>query len=157
MTPTKLAFREATSKDLPVIIKMLASDPLGAKREHVSEPLREGYLTAFNAIDADPNNELVVACSAEQVIGVLQLTFVPYLTYEGSWRALVEGVRVAEAYRSQGVGRQLFEWAIARAKARGCRVVQLTTDKARPEALHFYEKMGFRASHKGMKLHLFAD
>ncbi len=84
----------------------------------------------------------------------MQLTFIPYLTHKGSWRGLIEGVRVAQEYCSQGIGRQLINWAIGRAKARGCRVVQLTTDKARPYALRFYERLGFRATHEGMKLYL---
>jgi GNAT superfamily N-acetyltransferase len=84
----------------------------------------------------------------------LQLTYIPQLTYQGGWRALIEGVRIARAERSQGLGRQMFEWAIGRARARGCHMVQLTTDKARPDALRFYQALGFVASHDGMKLHL---
>jgi GNAT superfamily N-acetyltransferase len=134
---------------------MLADDPLGATREAFSSPLPDCYPTAFDAIDRDPNNELVVAETADGiVIGVLQITFIPYLTYRGGWRALIEGVRVASGFRSGGVGRQMFDWAIQRAKDRGCRVVQLTSDKSRPDAIRFYEQLGFVASHEGMKLHL---
>lgn len=154
MTPDELTFRQATLTDLPVIVEMLANDPLGASREQFSHPLSEAYVSAFTAIDTDPNNELTVACVSGKVVGVLQLTFIPYLTYKGSWRGLIEGVRVAQDYRSQGVGHRLFEWAIERANARNCRILQLTTDKARPEAQHFYERLGFRATHEGMKLHL---
>ena len=117
-------------------------------------PLPASYLAAFAAIDADPNNELVVATREGRVVAVLQLTFIPYLTYQGAWRALIEGVRVASSERSGGVGTALFEWAIARARERGCVMLQLTTDKARPDALRFYEKLGFVASHHGMKLKL---
>jgi GNAT superfamily N-acetyltransferase len=85
---------------------------------------------------------------------MLQLTFIPYLTHQGSWRALIEGVRVHKDYRSHGIGKALFSWAIERARQRNCRMVQLTTDKARPEALRFYQQLGFQASHEGMKLHL---
>ena len=136
---------------------MLADDPLGAKRERFETPLPESYLHAFAEIDADANNELVVAClggDAGAVVGVLQLTFIPYLTHQGSRRALIEGVRVASSQRSAGFGTQLFEWAIARARERGCRMVQLTTDKSRPDAKRFYEALGFVASHEGMKLAL---
>jgi len=87
------------------------------------------------------------------VVGVLQLTFIPYLTYQGGWRALIEGVRVARGARSQGLGKALLEWAIARARERGCVMVQLTTDKSRPDAKRFYDGLGFVASHEGMKLH----
>jgi GNAT superfamily N-acetyltransferase len=134
---------------------MLADDPLGATREVFSSPLPDCYPAAFDAIDRDPNNELVVAETADGiVVGVFQITFIPYLTYRGGWRALIEGVRVASGFRSRGVGRQMFDWAIQRAKDRGCRVVQLTSDKSRPDAIHFYEQLGFVASHEGMKLHL---
>ncbi|MGE0802406.1 MAG: GNAT family N-acetyltransferase [Lautropia sp.] len=133
---------------------MLADDPLGAGRERFELPLPDGYRRAFAAIEADPNNELIVACAGAQPVGVLQLTFIPYLTYQGSWRALIEGVRVDAAWRSRGLGRRLFQWAIERARQRGCRLLQLTTDKRRPDALRFYRSLGFVASHEGMKLAL---
>lgn len=151
LTPT---FRRATRSDVPDIVRMLADDPLGSKREAYESPLPESYYSAFEAIDADPNNELVVACAGSRVIGVLQLTFIPYLTYRGSWRALIEGVRVDGSVRSRGIGQQLFEWAIERARQRGCHMVQLTSDKARPDAIRFYERLGFVASHEGLKLRL---
>ncbi|MGS0524115.1 GNAT family N-acetyltransferase [Zobellia nedashkovskayae] len=84
----------------------------------------------------------------------MQLSYITYLTYQGGIRAQIEAVRVHEDYRSKGIGQQLFEWAIQRAKQKGAHVVQLTTDKKRPDALKFYEKLGFTASHEGMKLHL---
>lgn len=132
---------------------MLANDPLGARREDFRDPLPSSYHDAFDAIDRDLNNELVVVERDGAVIGVLQLTFIPYLTYRGGWRALIEGVRVAADQRGGGVGRALFEWAIERARERGCHLVQLTSDKQRPDAIRFYESLGFRASHEGMKLH----
>jgi len=153
MTEAALSFRRARSDDVPAIVHLLADDPLGAKRERDESPLPPAYLQAFRAVDGDPNNELVVACQGERVVGVLQLTFIPYLTYQGGWRALIEGVRVASGVRSQGVGKALIEWAIARARERGCIMVQLTTDKARVDAKRFYEGLGFVASHEGMKLH----
>jgi GNAT superfamily N-acetyltransferase len=131
---------------------MLADDVLGATRERFETPLPASYLAAFAEIDADPNNELVVACLGDDVVGVLQLTFIPYLTHQGSRRVLIEGVRVARAHRGTGLGTRLFEWAIERARERGCRMVQLTTDKSRPDARRFYETLGFVASHEGMKL-----
>ena len=151
---TEVAFRRAIRADLPEIVRLLADDPLGSKRERYELPLPASYLAAFEAIESDPNNELVVACLGERVVGVLQLTFIPYLTYQGSWRALIEGVRVDSGARSAGIGKALFEWAIERARERGCHLVQLTTDKTRPGALRFYEALGFVASHEGMKLHL---
>lgn len=147
-------FRVAEPDDLPQLIEMLADDELGRTRESPGMPLGRGYLSAFEAIESDPNNELVVCESERQLIGMLQITFIPYLTYIGSWRALIEGVRVASTHRGEGIGSRLFEWAIERAKARSCLIVQLTTDKKRPDALRFYENLGFRASHEGMKLRL---
>jgi len=153
-TNPAVTFRRATRADVVPIVRLLADDPLGAKRERCEDPLPQAYFDAFDAIDADPNNELVVACLGEEVIGVLQLTIIPGMTYTGSSRVLIEGVRVAAGNRSLGLGRTLFEWAIARARERGCRLVQLTTDKTRPDAKRFYEALGFVASHEGMKLHL---
>ena len=116
------------------------------------KPLAKSYYDAFDQIDADPNNELIVAECDGKVVGVLQLTFIPYLTYQGSWRALIEGVRVHKDYRSKGIGKELFTWAIERAGTKPCKIVQLTSDKNRPEAIRFYESLGFKASHEGLKL-----
>ena len=149
-----IVFRNATRIDVPLLVEMLADDPLGLLRERDIDPLPESYLEAFEAIDADPNHELIVAEVDGDIAGFLQVSFLPYLTYQGGWRALIEGVRVDKKYRGEGVGRALFEHAIGRARAKNCHVVQLTTDKKRPEALAFYEKLGFKASHEGMKMHL---
>ncbi len=149
-----MIFRRACREDLDAIVGLLADDPLGAKRESHTSPLAESYYTAFEAIDRDPNNELVVVQVEEEIVGVLQLTFIPSITYRGSWRALIEGVRVASQMRSNGVGTRLFMWAIERARQRQCHLLQLTSDKARPDAIRFYERLGFVASHEGMKLHL---
>ncbi len=149
-----ISFRSATSHDLPAIVSMLADDELGAKREDPSLPVSGPYISAFEAIDTDPNNELIVAIRDEQVVGVLQITFIPYLTYQGGWRALIEGVRVSKQARSSGIGRRMLDWAISRSRERNCILVQLTTDKLRPDALLFYENLGFAASHEGMKLRL---
>jgi ribosomal protein S18 acetylase RimI-like enzyme len=149
-----LTFRRATSDDLTAIVTMLADDVLGASRERLENPLPQPYVAAFSEIDRDPNNELVVACMGDVVVGVLQLTFIPSLSHVGSRRALVDGVRVSSARRSSGIGTKLLEWAIARSRERGCRLVQLTTDKRRADAKRFYEALGFVASHDGMKLSL---
>jgi len=149
-----LQIRRAALDDLDAIVRLLANDPLGAQRERYQHPLPDSYRSAFLAIAADPNQELAVGCLDCQVVGVLQLSYLPNLTYQGAWRALIEGVRIATDVRSLGIGRQMFEWAIERARSRGCRMVQLTTDKSRPDALRFYLSMGFVASHEGMKLAL---
>lgn len=147
-------FRRAVRADLPDIVRLLADDPLGAKREEYTSPLPDSYYAAFDAIDADPNNELIVVELQDKIVGVLQITYIPYVTYRGSWRALIEGVRVDSSMRSTGIGRKLFSWAIERAARRGCHLVQLTSDKARPDAIRFYTSLGFVASHEGLKLHL---
>ncbi|MCC5803967.1 GNAT family N-acetyltransferase [Rossellomorea vietnamensis] len=150
----ELQFREATEKDVDRIVEMLADDVLGSKRERYEHPLPESYIQAFNAIDTDPNNELVVACQGEEVVGVQQITFTPYLTHQGGWRATIEGVRTSASVRGEGVGTKMIQWAIARAEERGCHLIQLTTDKQRPDALRFYERLDFKATHEGLKLKL---
>jgi len=126
--PASLRMRRAAADDLDTIVAMLANDPLGARRERYCHPLPEAYVRAFAAICADPNQYLAVCCDDERVLGVLQLTFLPYLTYQGGWRALIEGVCTLADARSRGIGRFMFEWAIDQARERGCHVVQLTTD-----------------------------
>ena len=150
-----MIFRTATQKDLPTIIKMIAQDKLGKLRENYQLPLPEKYIQAFKNIQSDPNQNLIVLeDDSQEVIGTLQLTFIQYLTYQGGIRAQIEAVRIKSDQRGKGIGEKMFIWAINRAKEKGAHVVQLTTDKKRPEALRFYEKLGFMASHEGMKLHL---
>ncbi|TDL32693.1 GNAT family N-acetyltransferase [Jeotgalibacillus sp. S-D1] len=151
---TDIKFRIATEQDLNRIVKMLADDPLGSKRELYEEPLPDGYIKAFNAISSDPNNELIVAYRENEVIGVQQITFTPYITHQGAWRATIEGVRTSSSERGKGIGKELIRFAIQRAKERGCHLVQLTTDKKREDALRFYEHLGFVASHEGLKMKL---
>lgn len=161
MNEPGLTFRTAVHGDLARIVQLLADDVLGGKREIFSDPLASGYERAFEAIVKDPNNELIVAVQAGTVVGVLQITFIPCLTYKGSWRALIEGVRVAAEVRSSGVGKRFLLWAIERAREHRCHLVQLTSDKSRQDAIRFYQSLGFKASHEGMKLQLapepFAD
>lgn len=149
-----IEIREATEKDLDSIVAMLADDPLGSMRESYEQPLPNSYREAFQAISSDPNNELIVACYENEVIGVQQITFTPYITYQGGWRATIEGVRTSSSVRSKGIGSELINWAIQRAKERGCHLIQLTTDKTREDALRFYERLGFTATHEGMKMKL---
>lgn len=152
-----LTFRLARRADVADVVRLLSGDVLGATRERYETPLPDSYLAAFDAIEADPNNELVVACLGESVVGTLQMTYIPNMTHQGGWRALIEGVQVDGKVRSRGIGQAMFEWAIARAGERGCCLVQLTTDKRRPDAKRFYERLGFVASHEGMKLFLKRD
>ncbi|MFT5193743.1 MAG: GNAT superfamily N-acetyltransferase [Cellvibrionaceae bacterium] len=151
-----LIFREAMAADLPHLINMLASDSLGKQREidSGSDQIDPAYLIAFEEINKDPNNKLVVVECDQKLAGILQITFIPYLTYVGSWRCLIEGVRVHEDFRGQGLGTRFFKWAIEQAREKDCKIVQLTSDKRRTDAIRFYEKLGFEATHEGFKLHL---
>lgn len=152
-----LSFREALEEDITALVELLADDGLGQQREDISKPLNEAYLLAFKQINADPNNELIVAEENQHIVGMLQLTFIPYLTHIGSWRCLIEGVRIHSKYRNTGLGTKLFSWAIERAKIKECKIVQLTSDKQRPNAIRFYESLGFKATHEGFKLKLHTD
>ncbi|MFK7770483.1 MAG: N-acetyltransferase family protein [Saprospiraceae bacterium] len=149
-----MTFRKATKNDLPKIIEMLSDDKLGKLREDFQEPLPPKYYQAFENINQDKNQELmVIENNDDEIIGTLQLSFIQYLTYQGGIRAQIEAVRIRKDQRGKGIGEQLFKWAITRSKERGAHLLQLTTDKKRPEAINFYKKLGFTDSHEGMKLH----
>jgi len=139
---------------IAAIVAMLADDPLGAAREDMSVPVAGVYRDAFRAIDSDPNQYLAVMTDDGTVVGTLQLTFIAGLSRRGALRGQIEAVRVAAGHRGCGLGQRLFEWAIAECRDRGCRTVQLTTDKSRADAHRFYDRLGFKASHIGYKLSL---
>lgn len=154
MMQNTLFFRSATRADLPAIVGLLQDDVLGRQREQAGDHLDAAYIRAFDAIAADPHQQLVVAELDGAVVGTLQLSFIPGMARGGAWRGQIEAVRIDAALRGSGAGQQMFEWAIAECRARGCQLVQLTTDKQRPDAHRFYEKLGFSASHIGYKLAL---
>lgn len=149
-----VSVRRALLADLPAIIALLADDILGQQREDAGSPPNPKYVEAFLAIDADPHQLLAVATLGNEIIGTLQLSFIPGLARMGAWRGQIEGVRIAKSHRGSGLGQQMFEWAIDQCRAKGCNLVQLATDKARPDAHRFYEKLGFVGSHIGYKLTL---
>jgi GNAT superfamily N-acetyltransferase len=149
-----MRFRKATRMDTPFIVQLIANDKLGQLREKFENPLPKKYYEAFDKIDADVNQELIVVENDKnEIVGTLQLSFIQNLTYQGGIRAQIEAVRVKENLRGEGIGQKMFEWAIQRAKERNAHLLQLTTDKLRPDAILFYEKLGFTASHEGMKIH----
>ena len=151
----ELMFRNATEADICNIVKMLADDEFGSKREDYKIPLPKSYYDAFQNIHQDKNQELIILENFNKdIIGTLQLTFIPYLTYRGGLRAQIEAVRIEKRFRGMGFGKKIFRWAIKRAKDKGAHLVQLTTDQKRPDAIEFYKALGFRDSHIGMKLHL---
>jgi GNAT superfamily N-acetyltransferase len=149
-----LTFRDAAPADVPAIVALYADDELGALRESPQQPLDEAYLRAFGEIDRDPRHRLIVVEQAGQIVGTLQLSFLPQLAHRGGERAQIEAVRVRADRRGTGLGTEMFQWAIAQARSRGCRLVQLTTNAARRDAHRFYERLGFEPSHVGMKLPL---
>jgi len=144
--------RRATSDDLPALVALLADDELGGSREAAAD--LTPYRRAFAAIDADPAHVLVAAVAGGEIVGTLQLSVVPGLARRGALRGQLEAVRVAAGFRGQGLGAALVGWAIDEARRQGCALVQLTTDKSRTGAHRFYERLGFRASHEGLKLEL---
>jgi GNAT superfamily N-acetyltransferase len=152
---TRVTLRRAAEPEVPAIVGLLAADQLGATRDGVRTPEDlAAYQRAFRAIDADPAHLLVVGEADGEVIATMQLSFLPGLARRGALRAQIEAVRVHDGHRGGGLGAAMFAWAIEEARRRGCALVQLTTDKSRPSAHRFYERLGFVASHEGMKLRL---
>lgn len=149
-----LLFRRATRADLPEIVRMLADDELGQQRERFESPLPEAYLQAFAEIDADKNHELTVAELNGEIVGTLHLMFLPSISYQGGLRAQVESVRVDEKYRGKGLGAKMMAYAIQRSKERGAHLMHLTSHASRTDAHRFYERLGFKKAHVGMKLNL---
>ncbi len=147
-------FRKATENDVSTIVEMIADDELGKKRENFQNSLPKEYRKAFAKINSDENQELIVVENENyEIIGTLQLSFIQYLTYQGGIRAQIEAVRIRKDKRGHGIGKMMFKWAINRAKERNAHLLQLTTDKKRPKAIKFYEDLGFKATHEGMKIH----
>jgi ribosomal protein S18 acetylase RimI-like enzyme len=148
---SSVTIRRARRDDVAIIVAMLADDPLGSGRERLDQPLPSSYFEAFEALDRDPNIQLVVAVQeGGSVVGCLQLCILPGLSSQGASRALIEDVRVASDRRSRGIGEQLVQWAVAQARAKGCKLVELLTHSSRVDAQRFYARLGFGASHVGM-------
>jgi len=147
-----MIFRKAVKEDVREIVRMLADDELGAARERYEEPLPEVYYEAFADMEAQRGNQILLAVEGDAVRGCLQLIIIPGLGRLGMRRAIIESVRVDRAYRGQGIGQVMIKEAIELARAENCQMVQLTTDKSRSDAHRFYERLGFTATHEGMKL-----
>ncbi|PWJ17495.1 GNAT family N-acetyltransferase [Jannaschia seohaensis] len=150
----ELRYRRATEADLSAIVALLADDVLGASRESASSGVDAPYRTAFAEIDADPNQFLCVVEDGGEIVGTLQLTFIPGLSRNGAKRGQIEAVRIARDRRGEKLGEAMFAWVIDECRARGCALIQLTTDKSRPDAHRFYDRLGFEPSHVGYKLKL---
>ncbi len=153
-----LSQRRASLDDLPRLLELYADDSLGSQREVLSTSISSSYLSAFRKIDADPNHYLMVVNfqkeenAREHLVATCHLTLLPSLTFHGTLRLQIESVRVHSSYRGKGIGTQMIQWAIDYGKIHGAQLVQLTTNKKRPEALRFYKRFGFQATHEGMKL-----
>ena len=145
--------REGRRDDIKRIVEMLADDALASGREKLDGDMA-AYHAAFDAIATDPNNTFYVWDKDGQVVGCLQLTFLPGMSYQGSWIAQVEGVRVDRSMRGEGIGEEIMKFVIAKSRERGCKYLQLMTNKRRTDAQRFYERLGFKMSHEGMKLKL---
>jgi GNAT superfamily N-acetyltransferase len=151
----EFVLRPATAADVPAIVGLIAADQLGVTRDGVGDEAdMAAYRQSFEAIDADPAHILLVAEARGQVVGTMQLSFLPGLARRGALRAQIEAVRVAEGTRGSGLGAAMMRWAIEEARRRGCALVQLTSDKSRTDAHRFYQRLGFVSSHEGMKLKL---
>ena len=149
-----LLFRDATRADLPAIVQLLWDDETARHREDPTEPLDPRYIAAFEAIHADPNQRLIAAELDGCIIGTMQLSFLPGLSFRGSWRGLIEAVRIASDLRGQRLGEAMILWAVDQCRARDCKLVQLASTATRTAAHRFYARLGFVQSHVGMKLHL---
>ena len=154
MTRPNIRFRLAKRADLPSIVRMLADDELGSQRERFEDPLPEAYYAAFEKVERDANHELIVAERNGEVVATLHLMFLPSISYQGGLRAQIESVRVDRPFQGQGIGSALVQWSMQRAKQRGAHLVQLTTHKSREDAHRFYERLGFKGTHVGMKRNL---
>jgi len=148
-----LTYRKAIIDDLSAIVNLLLEDDLGQTRESEKPELNQNYVDAFHKIDTDPNQYLMVVENDEEIVATCHLTIMPSLTFTGSTRMQIEAVRVAEKYRGKKIGESMINTAITYAKAKEVKILQLTTNKKRPRAKTFYEKIGFEASHEGMKLY----
>jgi ribosomal protein S18 acetylase RimI-like enzyme len=150
---SQVTIRPAKRDDVGAIVGMLADDPLGSARERIEQPLLESYFKAFEALDRDPNIQLVVAQDGEgAVVGCLQLCILPGLSSQGASRGLIEDVRVASHCRGRGIGEEMVQWAVKQARAKGCKLVELLTHHTRVDAQRFYERLGFARSHVGMTM-----
>jgi len=144
--------RRAIEADVAEIVALLADDALGSQRETPDN--LASYLAAFALLDRDPNQFLAVMSAEGRVIGTMQLNYLLGLSHQGAVRAQIEAVRIAADLRGQGLGGELIAWGIAQARARNCRLVQLTSHASRLAAHRFYERLGFSATHTGFKLNL---
>ncbi|WP_196257870.1 GNAT family N-acetyltransferase [Pelagibacterium limicola] len=146
--------RPATAEDLAFIVNLIEADGMVGSTEDTANPQGPGYMAALAAIEADPNQLLLIAELDGQPVGTFQLTFTPGISRKGAWRCTIEGVHVSPEHRNKKIGETMMVWAVETARARNCVMVQLTSNKARTNAHRFYNRLGFKQSHEGFKLML---
>lgn len=150
-----LTYRPARPDDLPMIVGLIVEDSVVATSDDPADALHADYIAALAAIDADPNQEMIVVEEEGAPVGCFQLSYLPGLMRRGMWRGQIEVVHVAESHRNRGIGSQMMRWALDRCRERGCGMVQLTSNKQRLDAHRFYERLGFHKSHEGFKFYFF--
>lgn len=154
MTDGEIRCRPATQHDLDAILNLLRDDALGQGREVLAPEDRSQYSRALERIQTQPHNDIIVAELDGEIAGTFQLTYIDNLSLRGGTRAQIEAVRVRSDLRGKGIGDKMMRWALDQASSRGCRLAQLTTNRARGDAAtRFYERLGFEATHHGMKLY----
>lgn len=149
-----ISFRTATAADVPAVVAMLIDDDIGESRETKAAELPQAYVRAFDDMAREKNNRILLAEMDGRIVGSLQLVVFTSLSRSGTKRAVIEAVRVVSDLRGKSVGTALMKHAIAEARAAGCGLVQLTSDKRRARAHLFYRRLGFEQSHIGFKLEL---
>lgn len=151
---SEIVIRNATANDLPFVVNLIEADGMVGSTEDTANPQGPGYMGALAAIDADPNQMLLIAELDGEAVGTFQLTFTPGIARKGAWRCTIEGVHVAPDHRNKRIGETMMTWAVDTARARGCAMAQLTSNKKRTDAHRFYERIGFSKSHEGFKINL---
>ena len=149
-----IIIRDAFDHDIAAIVELSIAGAIEPGRYPPLDLSDPGYMAAFNAIQDDPHHRLLVAVDGEEIVGTIQVSFVPGLPDGGAWRGMLESVHVRADRRGQGIGARLTEHGIALCREKGCKMVQLTSNKKRTDAHRFYERLGFTASHAGFKLNL---
>jgi GNAT superfamily N-acetyltransferase len=149
-----LTYRSANPADLPFIVGLIVEDSVVVTNDDADDAMHADYTAALAAIDADPNEEMIVVEDAGVPVGCFQLSYLPGLMRRGMWRGQIEAVHVAAEHRNRGLGSEMMRWALERCRQRGCGMVQLTSNKKRLDAHRFYERLGFQKSHEGFKYYL---
>lgn len=146
--------RRATEADLPQLIPLLQQLSIDAPREDLATPVPTVYSETFRVVDTDPRQHLLVAELDGRIVGSLVLVIVPNLSHQGSPWAEIENMIVHDAVRSRGIGEALVKHATDLARAAGCYKLTLTSNLGRTDAHRFYERLGFKTTHRAFRITL---